>query len=79
MNYVILGIEPVDYVSKRTGQQVRGTNLHCVVDGPNSRVQGQQVERLYCKEAIDTSVLHLEDHIEVFYNRFGSVDSVHLI
>lgn len=29
MVYHVLGIETVDYVSKKTGQPVRGTNLHC--------------------------------------------------
>lgn len=79
MKFEIVGIEDVNYKSRRTGQQVIGTNLHCHVEGPDSKIKGCAVERLYCKEMIDCSVLNVGDKIEVFYNRYGSVDAVHLV
>lgn len=78
MMFEILGIEKVDYTSKRTGQQVRGTNLYCVDGQPHAGLVGQRTEKLYVKEAIDCSSLSLGDRIEVYYNRYGSVESVHL-
>ena len=33
---------------------------------------------LYVKEAIDCSSLSVGDDIEVYYNRYGKVDMVHL-
>ncbi len=78
MMFEILGIEKVDYKSRRTGQQVRGTNLYCVDGQPHPGLIGQRVERLYIKEAIDCSSLSLGDRIDVYYNRYGSVESVHL-
>lgn len=79
MKFEILGKEKVDYVSRRTGQPVKGTNLHCtVLEGGKTGVEGVQVERLYVKETIDCSALAVGDAIDVYYNRFGSVDSIHL-
>lgn len=81
MLFRILGIEKVDYTSRRTGRQVRGTNLHCQIphsDREPINLQGERVERLYVKEDIDCSALSVGDDIEVFYNRYGNVDAVHL-
>lgn len=78
MMFEILGIEKVDYDSRKTGRRVQGTNLHCIVGEPSDRCQGQRVERLYVKQDIDCSSLAVGDRIEVFYNRYGSVDSVRL-
>lgn len=79
MMYKILGIENVDYESRKTGRRVRGTNLHCVRgDKPANMVDGDAVERLYIKQDIDCSSLQVGDNIEVYYNRFGSVDSVQI-
>lgn len=78
MKFEILGREQVDYVSRKTGQPVKGTNLHCTVLEGGRAIDGVQVERLYVKETIDCSALHVGDRIEVFYNRYGSVDAIHL-
>lgn len=77
MMFEILGIEPVDYTSRKSGRPVRGTNLHCI-DGNKQIKEGQAVERLYIKEDIDCRDLQVGDRIEVFYNRYGSVDTVRL-
>lgn len=74
MLFEILGIENVDYTSRKTGRPVKGTNLHCIFS--RDGVSGNCVERLYVKESIDCSMFSVGDHIEVYYNRFGSVDSV---
>lgn len=78
MKFEILGKEKLDYPSRRTGQQVRGTNLYCaVVEGAKPSIEGTQVEKLYVKESIDCSAFSVGDTIGVYYNRFGSVDSVY--
>lgn len=77
MRFEIIGIETVDYTSRKTGKPVKGTNLHCI-DLEKTSVDGQAVERLYVKEMIDCSSLKVGDRINVYYNRFGSVDDLHL-
>ena len=67
--FEIVGIERMDYVSKRTGQRVRGANLYCIDGSEYHNTIGNRCEKLYCKESIDTSDLALGDRIEVSYNR----------
>lgn len=79
MMFKIVGIEKVDYKSRRSGNQVRGTNLYVHYpseDRPD--LQGERCEKLYVKETIDCSSLSVGDDIEVYYNRYGNVDMVHL-
>lgn len=76
MKYNVLGIEKVDYVSKKTGQPVRGTNLHCSqVENPD-HVDGIRVERLYVPERVHLGGLSVGDDVDVYFNRYGSVDTV---
>ena len=81
MLFRILGIEDVNYTSRRTGRQVRGTNLHCTIphsDGDPVGLKGDRVERLYVKEDIDCASFSVGDDIEVYYNRYGNVDTINL-
>lgn len=79
MKYEIIGIEPVNYVSKKTGRPVKGTNLHCYdLNKADGIVYGQAVDRLYVKESIDCRSLQPGDHINIFYNRWGNIDEVRL-
>lgn len=79
MKYEIIGIEPVDYVSKKTGNRVKATNLHCYdLNKDPDAVYGHAVERLYVRDTIDCSSLQLGDHINTFYNRWGNIDEVRL-
>ena len=79
MLFRFVGIEKVDYTSRNTGDRVRGTNLYVHYpseDRPG--LQGERCDKLYVKEAIDCSSLSVGDDIEVYYNRYGKVDMVHL-
>ena len=79
MLFKVVGVEKVDYKSRRTGNQVRGTNVYVhypTEDRPG--LIGERCEQLYVKDSIDCSMLSPGDTIEVFYNRFGNVDMLHL-
>ena len=78
MRFKILGIEKLDYISKRTGRPVRGTNLYCQ-DLEKQIDSGIVTEKLYVKEVIDCSSLQLDDCINVYYNQYGNVDDVRLM
>lgn len=76
MKYLVLGIQDVNYVSKKTGKKVQGMNLHCMFKQKN--VIGESVEKLYISSNIDSPIVKVGDEVDVFYNRFGSVDEVRL-
>lgn len=75
MVYEIYGIEDVNYTSRKTGRQVRATNLHCVYN--RDSINGTGCERLYVPNTVDMPHdLDIGDHIEVYYNRFQTVEKV---
>ncbi|HIQ74105.1 MAG TPA: hypothetical protein IAA51_06800 [Candidatus Cottocaccamicrobium excrementipullorum] len=74
--YRILGIETVDYVSRKTGNRVQGTRLHLQDGTAYEDTMGNRVLSVYVKPAVNTADLALGDDVEVLYNRFGSVDDV---
>ena len=77
--FEIIGIERLDYVSKKNGQRVRGTNLYCIDGSENRNTIGNRCEKLYCKEAVDTSDFAIGDRIEVSYNRWGNIETAALV
>lgn len=76
----LVGKQRVDYISRKTNQQVTGVTLHCIYD--NERVEGTAVETLFVssKSPMYKQVMTypLNSDIMVSYNRWGSVDSVAL-
>lgn len=78
MFYKVLGVEIVDYESKKTGRPVKGTNLHCTypTGEGNRKVVGERVERLYVPERVYLGDIAPGDMVDVYFNRYGSVDSV---
>lgn len=65
----VIGIEDVNYISKRTGERVVGKKLHCCYESKN--VDGLAVcEPIYCNSNVDLSHVNVGDEINVFYNNF---------
>ena len=77
MKYKVLGKQIVDYTSSKTGQRVQGINLHCMYSQKN--VEGDAVEKLYVSSNVDSPIVNVGDEVDVFYNRFGSVEEVRLL
>lgn len=74
MIFKVIGIQPVSYTSKKTGQLVEGTQLH--VSFEDTRVKGLAVDKIFCGKRIPVDHVKINDCIEVFYNRYGQVDFV---
>ncbi|MDO4279637.1 MAG: hypothetical protein Q4C69_12485 [Lachnoclostridium edouardi] len=77
MRVKVLGVEKVDYISKRTGEPVKGIALHSVYKDTN--VLGETVERIFVSDRMDiAAVSEVKPGItvDINYNRRGSVDSV---
>ena len=77
MCYQVIGIKKVSYTSKKTGQLVQGTELHCSFDDKN--VLGSAVDKFYIPLRTDVSHVQLGDHVNILFNRFGSVDFVEVL
>lgn len=74
MIYKVIGIQPVSYTSKKTGQLVEGTQLH--VSFADQHTNGFAVDKIFCGRRIPVDHVSLGDSIEVYFNRYGQVDFV---
>ena len=77
-NITVLGIETVDYTSKKTNRPVKGTKLHCCFENGN-RVDGQSVDSFYISNSVELPTIKLGDEIELLFNRYGSVASINVL
>ena len=65
MKMTVLGTQLQDYVSRKTGQPVKGISLHCTYK--DQAVDGQAVDNVYVSDNL------------VEYNRRGYVADVRLV
>ena len=79
MKVLLIGTGRVDYVSKKTGKEVKGWNLYVTREpgtSESSRVTGEIAESLYVPDTFDISFLAIGSPVEVSFNRFGGVESI---
>ena len=74
----VVGKSNVQYISKKTQQEVKGISLHCI--GKKKDVEGEAVETVYISaksEMFEQCVkLPLGTEVQIYYNRWGNVESV---
>lgn len=74
MKVKILGIQTVDYVSKKTGNPVKGITLHSV--HKDAQVTGEAVSNIFVSDSLDIPVvseLRVGQLVDVEYNNRGYV------
>lgn len=71
----VIGIQKIDYTS-RNGNQVVGTKLHCAY--LMDVVEGYAVEAVFTKKPLPQG-LKLDSTINVYYNKYGSVECIELV
>ncbi len=81
MKMTVLGLEKVDYTSKKTGEPVKGITLHCSCRDQN--VIGYRAESVFVSDRLDCfrdlTILQPGAVINVEYNRRGYVADVEVI
>lgn len=80
MKVKVLGIQPVDYVSKKTGQPVVGVSYH--VSYSDAQVGGMAVDKIYVSDNLDISCrkdIKVGSTIDVIYNNRGYVCDIELV
>lgn len=76
MKCTVLGIQNVNYTSKRTGQPVSGVSLHCSF--PDMNTKGEAVEKFFISDNlhIDLRDIVPGDSVEIAFNYRGGVCDV---
>lgn len=72
--YEVIGIKKVDYVSRKTNRPVNGYSLW--LEYERKDVEGVAVDEVYVSNERISVVPLLGDMCDVYYNKFGSVESV---
>lgn len=75
MNSKLVGFRRFQYKRKSDGQIVDACNLYITYPG-NVDVVGEVAETIFCKSELVPNDLKVGDNLRVYYNRFGSVESV---
>ncbi len=73
MEYVVIGKEYLDYLSKNSGKQVKGYNLHLTYE--KEKCLGVAVLTQFVSEDIGEDI-NVNDTVEILYNRYGKVERV---
>lgn len=78
--YKIVGIESVNYVSKKTGRPVVGSKLYLITDDVKQNLVGHSTTEIFFSAQIQgIPVLAVNDSVNIFFNQFGSVQAVEKI
>lgn len=80
MKAKVLGVQDVDYVSRKTGEKVTGTTLHICYD--DVHVSGFAVDGVFLSSRLNLPILKdikPETWIDIEYNNRGYVQNVTLI
>lgn len=78
--YQIVGIEVIEYTSKKTGKVVKGNRLHLLSPpySKGSNVHGSTVDTCFIGKPELLMGFEVGDRIELLYNKYGSVERIDL-
>lgn len=77
---IIVGIEDVNYVSKKTGRAVSGVKLHLTYPLDEDKGEGQGVVSEFCSSNIPVvGTLAVGDEVEILYNRYGGIVDIRVL
>ena len=75
MTSKLVGFRRFQYKRKSDGQLIDACNLYITYPG-NTDVVGEVAETVVCKSDVVPKDLQVGDNLQVYYNRYGSVESV---
>ena len=73
MEYIVIGKEHLDYVSKKTGKNVKGYTLHMTYE--KDKCEGLATISEFVSEEIGKEVF-VNQSVQLLYNKFGKVEKV---
>lgn len=74
----VIGIENVDYVSKKTNNRVQGKRIYYVEDLLAGKGEGSKADNVFVRDE-DAAHVCIGDCIEVYYNKFGTCVGIKVI
>ena len=80
MEWEIIGIENVNYVSKKTGKQVIGKKFYAYAPVPSEKGEGYQVETFFCPDRMSAfHVVGMSEYVRPVYSKYGILEDLVLV
>ena len=80
MEWEIIGIEIVNYVSKKTNKQVIGKKFYAYSPIPSEKGEGYQVETFYCSERMSAyHLVSMSEYVRPVYSKYGILEDLVLV
>lgn len=70
----IIGMRRFEYVSNKTRKKTDACYLYCTYEVRNT--SGLACTSIFCRSDLVPGDLSIGDNVQVFYNRFGSVEQI---
>ena len=71
----VLGVQYLDYVSRKTGNPVKGLSLHCAYK--DQQVEGEAVSNFFVSDNLGISLKFLpSDTVDIAFNQRGFICDV---
>lgn len=80
MKVTVVGIETIDYVSRKTNERVEGYRLYCSDPSTSPRVKGNVTQDFFIssRKAVyqDVPRIPLGIAIDMYFDNYGNVDEI---
>lgn len=75
--YKVVGIESINYVSRKTNRPVVGSKLYLITDDVKTNLIGHSTTEIFVSsQVLGVPVLQVNDTVKIYFNQYGSVQSV---
>lgn len=78
-NYVVIGVESVNYISKKTGKRVQGVSVYCGKSLDERGGKGYKVDLKYFDRYGERDRYFIGQEVVPLYDRFGNVSELKVI
>lgn len=75
--FIVIGIEYVDYVSKKTNNRVKGKRIYYTSEIPENKGIGQRADVVFVNDQV-CPIIQIGDEFEIYFNRYGNVAEVRI-
>lgn len=77
MEWEIIGIENVNYLSKKTNKQVIGKKFYAYSPISAEKGEGYQVETFYCSERMSAyHLVGMSEYVKPVYTKYGVLEDL---
>lgn len=74
--FKLIGVENIDYVSKKTGKRVTGKKLYYTQNIPEKYGEGCKSDNVFINEKVSCEDLYIGCEFDILCDRYGNVRQI---